>query len=86
MLNELQIKGKVGLYGRSLGGIVSTHLSHKYPDKISLIIADRTFGSLKDISLRMFEGFGTSFLFDIITLKWQAHNDENFLNVSSMMS
>ena len=62
---------------------MSTHLSHKYPDKIQLIIADRTFGSLKDISLRKFEGFGTSFLFDLITLKWEAHNDENFLNVSS---
>lgn len=81
LVNELQVKGKIGLYGRSLGGIVSTHLSYNFPDKISLIIADRTFGNLKDISLRKFEGTGTHFLFDLITLKWEARNDENFLNV-----
>jgi len=34
MLNELKLKGKIGVYGRSLGGIASTHLANKYPDII----------------------------------------------------
>ncbi len=33
------IKGKIGVYGRSLGGIVTTHLT----GKVDMIIADRTF-------------------------------------------
>lgn len=76
------MKGKIGMYGRSLGGVVSTHLAATYPDKISLIIADRTFGSLRDVSLRKFPGSATSTLFDIITLKWEANNDMNFFNVN----
>ena len=36
------VKGKIGVYGRSLGGIAATHLS-KYVD---MIICDRTFGNL----------------------------------------
>jgi pimeloyl-ACP methyl ester carboxylesterase len=69
------------MYGRSLGGIVATHLAANYPENISLLIADRTFGSLKDVSLRKFEGKGTAALFDIITLQWETHNDQNFFNV-----
>jgi pimeloyl-ACP methyl ester carboxylesterase len=70
--NELGIKGKIGVYGRSLGGICATHLAVTYPDKIELLIADRTFGNFRDISLRKFPGSGTSYLFDLITLKWEA--------------
>lgn len=81
VIKELGIKGKIGMYGRSLGGVVSSHLAAKYPDKISLIIADRTFGSLRDVSLRKFPGSATSSLFDLITLKWEANNDINFFNV-----
>lgn len=81
VLNELQIKGKIGIYGRSLGGVVATHLSANFPDKISLLIADRTFGMLKDVSLRKFSGAGTKFLYDLVTLKWETHNDQNFLDV-----
>lgn len=31
LINELHISGKIGMYGRSLGGIVATHLSANYP-------------------------------------------------------
>ena len=43
LINELKIRGKIGVYGRSLGGIPSTHLAQKYPDVIKLLIVDRTF-------------------------------------------
>lgn len=36
--NELKLQGKLGVYGRSLGGIVATHLA-KVMD-IDLVIAD----------------------------------------------
>jgi pimeloyl-ACP methyl ester carboxylesterase len=41
--NRLRVQGKIGVYGRSLGGIPSTHLASKYTDKIELLIVDRTF-------------------------------------------
>lgn len=31
MVNELKLRGKIGVYGRSLGGISSCHLASKYP-------------------------------------------------------
>ena len=43
--NTLQIKGKIGIYGRSLGGIVATHIAWKSKD-IDLLIADRTLANL----------------------------------------
>ena len=47
MLNQLKLKGKIGIYGRSLGGIASSHLACKYPDIIQALIVDRTFSDIK---------------------------------------
>ena len=44
-------------------------------------MADRTFGSLKNLSLRKFIGGGTSSLFDLITFKWETDNHINYINV-----
>lgn len=79
MLNDLMLEGNIGVYGRSLGGVVATHLAANFPEYIKLLIADRTFGNLKDISTRKFAGKGTDFLFDFISFKWETNNDVNFL-------
>lgn len=44
------LRGKIGIYGRSLGGIATTHLA----DKVNLIVADRTFANFKDLAIRKF--------------------------------
>lgn len=31
VVNTIKVRGKIGVYGRSLGGIASTHLANKYP-------------------------------------------------------
>jgi pimeloyl-ACP methyl ester carboxylesterase len=31
VINGLKIRGKIGVYGRSLGGIASCHLANKFP-------------------------------------------------------
>jgi pimeloyl-ACP methyl ester carboxylesterase len=46
MVNKLKLRGKIGVYGRSLGGIASTHLAYTYPKLIYALIVDRTFGDL----------------------------------------
>ena len=34
LIQDLQLKGKIGVYGRSLGGIVATHLAATFPENI----------------------------------------------------
>ena len=50
MTEELKLKGKIGVYGRSLGGIASTHLAQKYPQLIDALIVDRTFCDFEKLS------------------------------------
>lgn len=79
VLNRLKIKGKIGVYGRSLGGIASTHLSNKYPNIIKAMIADRTFCELDQLAERRVAGRCTKFLFKFISFNWRALNDRNFI-------
>ena len=67
ILNELMVVGKLGVYGRSLGGVVATHLAATFPRHIEFLLADRTFGSLKNISTRKFIGSGTKLLYNFIS-------------------
>lgn len=46
VVNKLKIKGKIGVYGRSLGGIASCHLARSMPRIVSALIVDRTFCEL----------------------------------------
>jgi hypothetical protein len=41
------VKGQIGVYGRSIGGIAACHLVSKFPAIIKLLIADRTLGDLE---------------------------------------
>ena len=69
------------MYGRSLGGVVACHLASKFPNKIDLLFADRTFGNLNTISKRKFLGSASTFLMNLISMKWETNNDINFVNV-----
>lgn len=46
VVNKLKIRGKIGVYGRSLGGISSCHLANKFPNIVKALIVDRTFSEL----------------------------------------
>ena len=81
LLNDLKIKGKIGIYGRSLGGVVATHVAATFPQHISFVFADRTFGNLKTISDRRFVGGYTRALYNVISMKWETNSDINFYKV-----
>jgi len=49
LTEELKIKGSIGVYGRSLGGMATCHLANNFQDKISAMIVDRSFSEL-DVS------------------------------------
>ena len=78
LLKKLQVKGKIGVYGRSLGGIASTHLANKFPEHIKALIVDRTFCELDLLSERKMPGSCTNLLYRVISFNWKALNDKNF--------
>jgi hypothetical protein len=61
------VTGKIGVYGRSLGGIPSSQLTHK----VDLAIIDRTFSSLKSMAIHRFYGRVASIIFSIVSFGWQ---------------
>ena len=61
LVNRLQVRGKIGVYGRSIGGICAAHLVQKFPKIIKAFIGDRTMGSIDNVALRRFKGGKTFF-------------------------
>lgn len=78
MIEKLKLKGKIGVYGRSLGGIASTHLANKYPEVIKALIVDRTFCEFDKLSECRLKGSCTKYLFKILSCNWKNFNDVNF--------
>ena len=76
MRRIMGLKGKFGVYGRSLGGIATTHLA----DKVDMIIVDRSFANFYDVVERKFFGTPALCLFRAVTKKWRTYNDFNFVN------
>lgn len=50
VVNTLQIQGKIGVYGRSIGGITACHLAQKYSDLVEVLICDRTLTELQGVA------------------------------------
>lgn len=49
LVNRLRVRGPIGVYGRSIGGISACHLSLKFPDLIKVFVGDRTMGNFETI-------------------------------------
>ena len=69
--NTIKVKGKIGIYGRSLGGIPSTFLAKH----INMAIIDRSFCNFSEIAKWSFHGSLADKLFKTVSLGWQAQND-----------
>ena len=63
---ELQVRGKIGVYGRSLGGIPASHLS----SRVDVAIIDRTFCDLKEMALSRFSSRVAYYCFWIGSFGW----------------
>ena len=72
--NELGLNAKIGVYGRSLGGIATSHLA-QYVD---MVIVDRSFSNLYDIAFHKFKGFLAVLLFRFGTYGWNSDNHVRF--------
>ena len=65
--NKIGVKGKIGVYGRSLGCIPATHLQ----DQVDMIIADRGFCDLWTLTEKKFYGEIAKSVVKYGTLGWQ---------------
>lgn len=48
-LQRLKVTGKVGVFGRSIGGITACHLAAKYRDTVEMLVIDRSLDELLGI-------------------------------------
>lgn len=69
------MRGKIGIYGRSLGGIAASHLA-KYLD-VSLV--DRSFADLEEVVEGKFYGKAARLFYRVVNCCQRANNHENFL-------
>ena len=84
LVSKLKLTGKIGVYGRSLGGIASCHLANKFPNVVKAVIVDRTFSELDVLSERRLYGCCTNLLYRIVSFNWKALNDQNFIEAKCM--
>ena len=67
----LGLTGKIGVYGRSLGGVVVSHLV----DKVDFIFADRTFSNFDVLANRKFYSPISKYLFKLTSGGWVINNE-----------
>jgi hypothetical protein len=72
----MNLKGKIGVYGRSLGGIATAHLI----DKVDMVFADRTFCNFDILAKRKFYAKVAKVIFKVASFSLQALHDYNILN------
>lgn len=77
-LKTLKLKGRLAIYGRSLGGIVACHLG-RHVKGIDMLIADRTLASLETLTKRKMYGKFIHHAFNFFSCGWEVDNDINFL-------
>ena len=66
MRKEMGMKGKMGGYGRSLGGIPSSHIS----TKVDMAIIDRSFCNISAMAYWKYRGHFADLLFKVGTCGW----------------
>ena len=80
LVNRIQVFGKIGVYGRSIGGIAAAHLVQKFPRTVSVFFGDRTLGRL---DLLAYNRYGRSNLimpiYRLISCFWNVDNGASLL-------
>lgn len=74
---RIGVKGKIGIYGRSVGCTAACKVS----PNVDMIIADRGFSDLHILAEKKFFGKTADLLFYFFTYGWQVNNSFNYLNM-----
>lgn len=72
---RIGVKGKIAVYGRSLGCVAVCYLQ----EQVDFALADRGFGDLWTLAERKFHSILATPILKSTTFGWQAHNSFNFL-------
>ena len=83
LVNKLRVKGKIGVYGRSIGGLTACHLANKYTHLVKSLIVDRSFYELSTVPENKIKGEVTTQLFDLLSWKWRTRNHSNFVTTKN---
>lgn len=76
---DLGVKGKIGCFGRSLGGSVASHLANSYPKMIDFLFVDRSFGNLETMVQSFMFGNQNQCIFRSFSFGgWPVRSDINF--------
>jgi hypothetical protein len=80
LVNTVKVRGQIGVYGRSIGGIAASHLVKKFPKIIKVYVGDRTCGDFEKVVENRFNGGGSKILklHKFLSCRWKANNVENF--------
>jgi len=82
-LNKLKVKGRIGVYGRSIGGIAANHLAGKFTDIVDMLIIDRSMSDLKVVVEKKMRGPATKIIYNMISCYWKTPNAKEFVNSPS---
>ena len=75
LVNHIKVRGKIGVYGRSLGGIPTSYIS-PYAD---MVIIDRSFCNFTEMAKWKYHSKFADFLMKIGSCGWQTQNDFEFI-------
>lgn len=78
-ISKLKLQGKIGIYGRSIGGIAATHLANKYKDIVELLVIDRSLNELEGVAESKLRGSATATMFKQFANGWACNNSANYL-------
>lgn len=80
LVNRLGVRGQIGVYGRSIGGIAASHLVKKFPNIVKTFVGDRTLGALDSMLLyRYHHGILIFPLYRMLSCFWSVNNgDKDF--------
>ena len=71
------LRGKFGVYGRSMGGIATTYLQKD----VDMIIVDRSFTNLNQVIDSKFHGVQALSLYQMATCGWNSNNVQGYIGL-----
>lgn len=77
----MRVQGKIGVYGRSIGGIAASHLVSKFPSLVKVFVGDRTMGDFDEEVLNRYSRSGLILkLYRILSCFWHIDNAEPLIS------
>lgn len=81
LINKIQVRGQIGVYGRSIGGIAASYLVGRFPEIVKAFIGDRTMGKFDSIVRNRAKSDRAClhFFYRLFSCNWRINNADGFL-------